>query len=402
MKKTTIVNFFQKDFLWIFPFLSLCLMTLSLYKDTPTYPPLTGRTITDAEGRKVVIPENFKGIIPIMNFHLSVFLEKTHSPEFLAKAGSPKSRHDYIFSPWRRDLMDWVFPMVLRDDSLWDFPSDLESILAYDQEGYIYLANFFYLGQIRHDDIHTRLGLNTISYYPRSTYPRRPTSEEIEESTQIMATVLNDLIGQKDMAEVYMADYWKDLDDLAFELDLKSLESHPRVLHVFSSATDWTYVSFSGNHNERLGLNDSSKGRRALGREQDAERILFIDPDIIFTNDAIKFIKDPRWQGLKAVKEQTVYSGPRFNPWENDSNFYPLSLRYTAEAVYPERMAPKLRNMLREKFEKNYGYLLKNYEIDYILNLKDMSHSPFLIKRFGHIDDSNINEPIMSNSDARN
>jgi ABC-type Fe3+-hydroxamate transport system substrate-binding protein len=384
MKEVLYIPVSKKELIWLLPFICIVFMSFSLCRSTPYFPPLTnGRTVVDAAGKTVTIPDNFMGVVPVHTFHLSVFLEKTHAPEKLAKAGSPNDRQHYVFSPFRRDLMDWVFPAVPRDDTLWDFPTDLESILANDQEGYIYLADFMYLGPIRFDNLQKTFGLNTISYSPPSTYPRRPTFKEIDNSTVTMASVLNDVIGQKEMAEVYTADYKKDMAQLVEELDLETIQNRPTVLSVGSSANDWTYVWFGGDFDERLGLNNSSDKKRAMGREQDAERLLYIDPDIIFCGEGKTFYSDPRWRGLKAVREKRVYPGPRFNPWENDSNFYPLGLRYTAEVIYPERLAPKLRQMIREKFEKNYGFRLKDSEIDFIFNMNELKQSPFLAQRFG-------------------
>jgi ABC-type Fe3+-hydroxamate transport system substrate-binding protein len=381
MGKNSFISVQNKELFWMLPFLCLCLMTMSLYRPTPSYQQLEGRVIIDAMGKKVVIPNNFKGVVA--THFLNYYLEKTHAPEMLAKAGSKKGQHDFVFIPWRRDLMDWVFPRVARDESLWDFPTDLESILANDKDGYVYLSDFMYIGAIRYENLQERFGLNTVSIHPPSKYPLRETYEDLDKGTIIMANVLNDVIGQKEKANEFMAEYKNDLAELVNELELETLEHRPRVLGVGSSSTDWTYLWFGGNFDERLGLSNVTLEKNSLGRETDAERLLVIDPDIIFCSDMKDFMEDPRFLGLKAVKEKKVYPGTRFNPMPNDSNFYPLGLRHTAELVYPERLAPRLREKIKDKFRINYNYHLREYEIDYILNIEKMKGSEFLISRFG-------------------
>lgn len=372
-----------KELYWILPFICVGLMLMSLSRPLPVFlPPAGGRIVVDAKGQQVVIPPNFKGVVPLA--WMADFLQKTHAPEMLVNAGSPEGQNVFAYNHWQRSLMDWVFPRVLRDDSLWDFPNDLESILAYDQEGYVYLNGFFWLGQSRFDDIHQRFGLTSVSLQPPS-YDDVTNDEVIAMRTRIM----NDIIGQKEKAEIYLADYKRDIAELITELDIQTLGHRPLVLAIGSDPDDWIHLDAGDRHDPRLGLPAVMKGKRALGREQDVERILFANPDIILSHPA-SFTVDPRWRGLKAVREKRVYGGTRFSPYQYDLNFQPLGLRHFAELVYPERLKPKLRIMMREKFE-NYGYRLKDYEIDWLLNLEANGDSVGYLARFGppsQMDDS--------------
>jgi hypothetical protein len=149
--------------------------------------------------------------------------------------------------------------------------------------------------------------------------------------------------------------------------------------------SDWSYTSASDEYfDPRLGISGATKGHKALGREQDVERILLMNPDIIIA-DPKDIMSDPRWLGLKAVRERRIYGGTRFSPYIWDLNFQPLGMRHLAEVVYPDRLKPKLRGMLRKKFE-NYGYRLKDYEIDWLLNLETNRGSVGYLARFGRPD----------------
>lgn len=367
----------SKELGWLLPFIGLGFLLLSLARSVHFFPPPTqGRVVVDVRGREVIIPVNFKGIIPMHD--LADFLQKTHAPEKLAKAGPPEGQANFIFSHWQRSLMDWFFPMVARDDSLWDFPSDLESILAHHQEGYVYLNDSFWLSRSNIGDIQRRFGMTAVGLWPLS-FDGLSNDDVIVMKTK----VLNDTIGQKENAEVYLADFFQDMADLVEELDLETAVIRPSVLAVGSSSEDWSHLHASDSFDERLGLGAVMKGKKALGREQDGERILYTNPDIILHGHPPSFMKDPRWQGLKAVKEKRIYGGIRFSPYPFDLNFQPLGLRHLAELVYPERLKPKLRWMLRNKFEKNYGYRLKDYEIDWLLNLEVNLDSVGYQDRFG-------------------
>jgi hypothetical protein len=338
-----------KELFWLIPFICLGLLSLSLLRPAPVFSkpnPTQSRYVEGADGVVTALPVPLQGIVG----GGYDFLQKTHSPELLAKAGSRKDRPKY-----GGGLLDWVHPLVIKDERMWDFPTDIESILANDR-GYVYLSD----GRLR------IFGLPSVSSYPNS--------RDIDEVISGMTRKLNEVIDQKDNGEILVANYFKSLNDFSDELNLETLTERPRLIGMVCSTLDWSHVWSLMPFDKRLGLPDPTERMAALGRESEAERILAVNPDIIilFVGETKSFLRDPRWKGLKAVQERKVYQNiTSLNGYALDLDNRPLAIRWVGEIAYPQRLKPKLRILLRDHYENNYGYRLKDYEIDWLLHMEE-------------------------------
>jgi iron complex transport system substrate-binding protein len=89
-----------------------------------------------------------------------------------------------------------------------------------------------------------------------------------------------------------------------------------------------------------------------------------------------EFMRDPRWRGLKAVQERRVYRMPGTSSADLAIMQYrPLWTRWMAEIGHPERMQPRLRQMLRESFVREFGYRLTDDQIDTLLRIDENKDS---------------------------
>ena len=153
------------------------------------------------------------------------------------------------------------------------------------------------------------------------------------------------------------------------------------MLNLLSWNDDWGRLSMMNDREDpagrwRSGVRDASLGWRDVGRQQEAERILAMNPDIVLTNEPVDdFLRDPRWQGLSAVRSRRVYNGPLRDFDGSSGNlfgltFNPLWSRWLAEIAHPDRMPANLRERLRTQVETLYGYRLSKAEIDELLNVE--------------------------------
>jgi hypothetical protein len=124
---------FRSEAFWLLPFLFLAAATLSLLRPWPAIPPTAGggRVIMDGNLREVEVP-----VAPkiVSNQWTNDFLQKTHAIDVLINAGEPRERPQPGES-----LLTRIYPRLAEDASLWDFPTKIESVVAYDA-GYVYLG----------------------------------------------------------------------------------------------------------------------------------------------------------------------------------------------------------------------------------------------------------------------
>ncbi len=181
--------------------------------------------------------------------------------------------------------------------------------------------------------------------------------------------------------ETLLANQARRYAEIEAELHPETLTHWPRAVPMGSTPRDWSNVWTAGRDwmvsDYLAGIQNASEGFRAMGRYQEAERILTMNPDIIFYSGSRveDLLNDPRWQGLKAVKNRKVYIGARNfrGAWQPSWNFdiAPLIERWEAEIAHPERLQPRLREVMRSHFEKAYGYQLSDDEIDDLLRIDE-------------------------------
>lgn len=349
-----------REAFWLLPFVFLTLCALALARPWRTIPPVSeGRAILDGQGRTVIIPEPLPGVVT--STYLSDFLIMTHSPETILKAGGPRERpkpNALSIYP----LLFRIFPQVVFDDALWDFPGDIETIAAKDVGGVHLISRM-------HFDV---FGFKTVDFGP-------PTYEQPDEVIAIRTLILNRLIGQEERAGAIVDRHMRVYKELAAELRPDTLMERPRAISAISPTNEWTRAYATFYFDGRAELINAAKDFPVLGRESDAERILAINPDMIvlYVGDFKGFTRDPRWRGLEAVRNRRVYTNVPFNRTTYDVDGRSLGTRWVAELAYPDRLQPKLRELLRDHYLESYNYRLTEAELDELLNVEENEGAAF-------------------------
>jgi ABC-type Fe3+-hydroxamate transport system substrate-binding protein len=340
------------EFIWIGPFVLLCLMAVTLFRSWTTVPPAAkGRVILDGSGKETIIPEPFPGVIT--GVYTGDFLTKTHAPEAVLKIDGPRARPR---SDRKLDLMWRIYARLVRNAALWDFPSDTETVLAKDAGG-VYLFGGAYFKEF---------GLTTVNFHPTSHY-------DVDEVMFTITRVLNRMLGREERAEPMIDRYQREIANLAAELRLEAIpeKDRPRALGLVFDG--WDRVYGRGEFDPMLGFRDPSVPFMALGRDSDAERILAMNPDLIvlFVGASEDFLRDPRWRGIEATQSRQVYTNiTALNGYTYDMDGRPLAFRWEAELAYPDRLPPTLRDRVREHYQESYGYRLSEEEIDELLQVE--------------------------------
>jgi hypothetical protein len=79
-------------------------------------------------------------------------------------------------------------------------------------------------------------------------------------------------------------------------------------------------------------------------------------------------MNDPRWRDLQSVKERRVYR--MYGGGGLGGLIYqPLYDRFMAEIAHPDRLQPKLRQLIRDRIWTEFNYRLSDDEIDKMLNV---------------------------------
>ncbi len=81
-------------------------------------------------------------------------------------------------------------------------------------------------------------------------------------------------------------------------------------------------------------------------------------------------MNDPRRQGLKAVRDRRVYK------WEQGNlTVRPAEIRWLAEIAHPDRLQPRVRQLMRDRVREEFGYSLSDDQIDQMLHVDENSDS---------------------------
>ncbi len=360
------MNAYRRDLSWVAPFACIGAAVLALLRPLPSFPPPAhSRIVVDAKGAEVAIPDPFPGVIPLYGWWgAGAYLETTHAPETLQKAGSASDRVAFA-----KGLMSLIYPHISTTDSYWDRKGkDVESILAADR-GAVYLGAGGDFGPI---PALRRAGLPALEVHRSSdSYPG--------EALFTAARTEGAVIGQPERAEADIADYRQAFADGDHDLQAETLAHRPRVLWMSSSTRDRSWLRVMGvnivsrTYCLHAGVDNAAEGH--LGEGQDAERILAMDPDIIFLGKPSPkdFMDDSRWRGLRAVGNRRVYRGPphypTFDGWGFARN--PADARWMAEIAHPDRLPPRTRRMLREHFDREFDYRLSDEQIDTLLHVDE-------------------------------
>jgi hypothetical protein len=357
-------HFFQtlkrssRELLWMIPFSFLTLFALAMARPFPVIEAIkTGRIIRNGDGENVIIPDPLPGVIP--GIFLASYLMRTHAPEHIMKGGGERERG------WvsKDNILGRIYPHLYPVDSLWDTPGTLEDVLAKDRGG-------VYLYGIPNGE---KLGLVSVSAFPGRAMETTSGDAWKDLVIATKTRVMSAIVKKEAHAERLVALYKREYTELENELGVKTFTERPRVMWMLSSANNWSWLVAGGVGEDRLELPDVTAERLAMGRGQEAERLLLINPDIIIlSGDRESFLRDPRWRGMKAVQDNKVYQRSyHLSGYTFHIDSQPMGTRWLAEVIFPNRIKPRLREVVRAHYSESYGYVMSDAELDELLLLKE-------------------------------
>ncbi|ACJ01082.1 iron ABC transporter substrate-binding protein [Rhodospirillum centenum] len=155
---------------------------------------------------------------------------------------------------------------------------------------------------------------------------------------------------------------------------LASLPPERRVRVYYGRGPDGLETGLAGSINtevlERVGAVNVAVSAGAGGLAQvSLEQVLAWAPDAIVTTDAAFYDlarHDPRWAGLRAVREGRVHLAPRLPfPWVD---FPPgvnrlIGARWLVSVLYPDLFPEDIRPVVRDFFERFYHRSLSDAEL---------------------------------------
>jgi iron complex transport system substrate-binding protein len=364
------------ELVWFAPFLGVALLAFSLLRPVPRFPAAAqSRVAVDARGTQMPIEEPFRGVVLTARASgVDDYLKNTRAPETVMMAGGREARRFFAGS-----LISKVYPDVLQQDRYWDLVNgdwaqgtraNIESLLTYHAGAYLGAGgnNFGMVPFLQ------SVGLPAFHvYWGTSNWDEQVFSRVRVETA---------LIGQPEAGQRRIARYTQALGDIASELDPDTLLYRPRVLMMTCLLTNRRYFNVMYMRDggqlyfSRTGIDNASKGLDP--QYPDPERLLLMDPDLIFLwgvdagtyETPREFLRDPRWQGMRAVREKRVYHLPG-SAGPGGLVMQPIYERWMAEIANPDRMRPRVRQLLRDRFIAEFNYHLSDEQIDAILNVDE-------------------------------
>lgn len=149
----------------------------------------------------------------------------------------------------------------------------------------------------------------------------------------------------------------------------------PRVLHL-SRASDSFAVAGRDTYTDFVIR--TAGGRNAAGeiggsRTVTLEQLLVWNPDVILLGNfdsamPADLYRDPRLQGIAAIKQRRVYRVPLGGyRWDPPSHESALAWTWLAKLLHPDRLTTDLRTEMRDWYSFLYDHALADAEIDAIL-----------------------------------
>jgi ABC-type Fe3+-hydroxamate transport system substrate-binding protein len=369
---------FRLEAFWLLPFVFLAAASLALLRPLPELSPsFSGetRTIVDAQGNEVdvlKIPQK------VLSAYPRSYLPKTHAPELLTQIGDKWSRKGFADTP-----LGWIYPRFLEERYWWSGGSvNLETLLARDEPGALYFGNIWIGGDVYDSaSLRRHFGLTAIATMPREARDALLEKLGISGDEYRMfadVRVLNAALDQTAFGEAIIARYRRGMAEVAGELRPETIPEaeRPRVLGMGAPPDDWLNIYiYMYDDNPFLATRGAARGLRATGRQQEAERILAMNPDIIMSNPEDMY-RDPRWRGLDAVFRHRVYDrNPMFSGYVHDIDNLPLSACWQAEIFHPKRMSARTREKIRAHYRKSYGFEMDDTRIDTLLRVEENAAS---------------------------
>jgi len=328
----------------------------------------TSRTVTDARQKTVEIPPPFRGVV-ILPFVggtiLTEFLTVTRDPRQVLAASKIRGTeaHDLLARAKK------IFPGIgeIRDDiSDASIHPNFEAMLRLDPSAVIQWEDV--PGE---NAFMERVGLKVVTIH------RNREAEWIPQTAPIFAGVG----GTAERGRMLAADFREAEEALARELQAIPLAGRPRVARLWVSPTG--RITAMGRGRFSPDWISRGGGVQAAPAQSDwvpldLERLYLLDPDVILltAGEARPLPADlfarREWQALRAVKTRRVYWEPCLLSYLVD---YPLSCRWLAELLHPDRISPGLRDTIKHSYSKNLNYCLSDSDLDSLLAVAENKHS---------------------------
>jgi iron complex transport system substrate-binding protein len=167
------------------------------------------------------------------------------------------------------------------------------------------------------------------------------------------------------------------LDDTYRRIARLSPEARPRVYYARGPEGLETALTGSINVEALDFVRAENVAGEAIGRSGLAtaslEQVIAWDPEAIVTVDPAFFARvfdDPRWQGIRAVRDRRVYLAPQYPfPWVD---FPPsvnrvLGVRWLAAMLYPDLFPEPIGPIARDFYARFYHRELSAEELDRLL-----------------------------------
>lgn len=195
--------------------------------------------------------------------------------------------------------------------------------------------------------------------------------------------LMGKIAGREDRAGELLRKQEDSRQSLASRFADLSPAQRPRVLY-FNRAANMLRVSGRGTAQD-LAI-QLAGGQNAIGDTVSIstvtiEQILTWNPQVVLLGNfdstmPSDLYRDPRWQGVEAVRARRVYRVPlggyRWDPPSHESALWWLWL---AGLLHPERVQENIRTSVRDWFGFLYAYSPTDEEIDSILYLKENAGS---------------------------
>jgi ABC-type Fe3+-hydroxamate transport system substrate-binding protein len=122
------------------------------------------------------------------------------------------------------------------------------------------------------------------------------------------------------------------------------------------------------------------------GGSFDLERLMVINPDVLFLDGALNndspqtFYRNKAWRALRAVQGGRIYKMP-VHSLSNGPVYDPILLRWMTELLFPKQMTSSIRAEIRQMYDAIYGISVDEGGVDkYLLmsaNIESTKYSRF-------------------------
>jgi ABC-type Fe3+-hydroxamate transport system substrate-binding protein len=355
---------------WIVPFLCMGAVALATVHTEPQLPPPKGeRVVTDIRGKAVSIELPFRGSVLTRGTEVTGYLVGTRAPETL-RAATAYAMGERV----RNHIIGHIFPEVENNPNIWatDGVSNtngpkvaIEQMLLFDPG--------VYMGWYTLAEPFERVGIPFIGFIPIAR-----SMEEMKYSTRTYSRVVGnpqrgeDIVARSDAIYRELAEEFS--EKYPVDVAQKPLK-RPTYLYVMPR----DYLSILGQTNHyTLFLSPPAQVDIACDcpwafSQIDPELLHLYDPDIIILGPQPKlqrpeeFMRDPRWQGLSAIKNRQVYRAPPGIDFYIAGSFWS---RWTAELSH-EKLEPKVRLMYWDYIRWLFDYELSSEELDIAFAVAD-------------------------------